>query len=84
MAFFLHHRFLEQRDVGHNRLWIDARKQRIHFLANGHVLNAVLVEDARQHASPRTVHRVDGELKIRLHDQVQIGKLAYRFNVGGF
>ena len=64
MALLFHYRFLQQRDVGHNRFGVDPRKQRIHFLPDGHVLNGVLVEDARQDAAPGTIHRVDGELKF--------------------
>ena len=75
VTFFFHNRFLQQRDVRHDRLGIDAREERIHFLADGYVANAVLVEDFRQHAAARAVHGVDGKLEIRAADQIEIGEL---------
>ncbi len=64
VAFFFHHRFLQQRDVRHDRFGIDAGEERVHFLPNRNVANAVGVEDARQNAAAGAVHRVDGEFEI--------------------
>ena len=36
-----------------------------------------------KNAPAGAVHRVDGELEIRPADQIQIGKLAHRLNIGG-
>ena len=55
--------FLQQRDVGRDRFGVDPRKQRIQLAANLDVIDAVLGEDALQHAAPGAIHDVDGKLE---------------------
>ncbi len=83
VTLLLDHRFLQRGDVRQNGLGIDAGEERIVLLANGHVLDAVLVEDAREHAATGAVHRVDGEFEIGAADEVEVGELADRLDVGG-
>ena len=82
MAFFLDHNFLRRAHMRLNWLRIDARKERVDFTANLHMLNAALLEDFRQHVASRAVHAVDSKLEVGFCDLVQIGKFADRFNVG--
>ena len=81
VAALFDHGFLKHRHMGLDRLGIDSRKQRIQILTNCNVLDAPFREDFRQHASPRAMHRINGELKLGLGNQVQIGKTTNGLDV---
>ena len=72
LAVLAHHCFLQHRDVRRDRLGVDAGKQRVHLAANFEVIDAVLGEDALQHAASRAIHHVDGELEAGLLDGIEI------------
>ena len=75
MAFFFHHGFLQQRDMRQNRLRINTREQRIHFLANRDVPNVRARQIFRENSAPRAIHRVNGKFEIRAADEIQIREL---------
>ena len=83
MTFFLDHNFLQHRDMRKDRFRINPRKQRVHFLTNGHVADIVCVEYFWENAPPGAVHRVDGKFEICLANQIEVGKLGNGGDIGG-
>ena len=47
VAAFFHDSLPEHRDMGNDRFGIDVRKQRVQFLPDSHVLDAVIAENSR-------------------------------------
>ena len=81
MAAFFQNGLLQHSHVRDDRLRVDIWKQRVHFLPDGHMFDAVIAENASQHAAARTVHRVSCELEIGLGNHVQVCKFTDRFDV---
>ena len=78
----LHDSLLQHRDVRRYRLGIDSRKQRIQFAANLEVIDAILGEDALQHAASGAIHHVDGKLESGFLDCLQIDEVLDGGDVG--
>ncbi len=80
-AVFLQHRLAQHLYVRLDRLRINSGEQRIQFLADGNVGNAVSFEDLRQHATARAVHRVHREFETCFGNQAKIGEPADGFGI---
>ena len=59
-------------------------KQRIQLLANRDIVDAAVLEDLRQHAAPRTVHRIHRETEVRFGNEIEVREFADRFRVCRF
>src|ERR1700678_1161069 len=81
IAALFHHGLLQHRHMSDDRFGIDARKQRVQLLTDGHVPNAAVIENPFQHTASGAVHRIYGELEIRFGNCLEIGEATDGFDV---
>src|SRR5262249_54125527 len=83
VAPFFNYNLAQLLNVRLDGLGIDSRKQRIQLLANRHVADAAILEDAGENAAPRAIHGVDRDVEPGLGDEIEIGEAADRLDVVG-
>src|SRR5207253_5633441 len=76
IAFLSYDRLLQQGSMRFNGLGINSRKQRIHLLADRHMLDAKLAKNTGHNSASRAVHRVNRKLEFCFGDEVDVGKAA--------